>query len=161
MNGNYEFVNGGFVENGLRTFVGAPVFTYDGSSMVTQADAELTWDILVAADAANYVMGAAVYSSDIGGDTNSCGIYVGHAYAIIAAFSITQADGTVTKVIMGRNPWGITFYNKEWKAADVNWTDDIVTNQVPNGVDPRTSASVGIFVMPVKYLIDGQCISSI
>ena len=30
MNGNYEFVNGGFVENGLRTFVGAPVFTYDG-----------------------------------------------------------------------------------------------------------------------------------
>ena len=30
MNGNYEFVNGGFVENGIRTLVGAPVFTYNG-----------------------------------------------------------------------------------------------------------------------------------
>lgn len=106
-------------------------------------------------------MGAAVYSSDIGGDTNSCGIYVGHAYAIISAFTITEADGTKTKVIMGRNPWGITFYNKEWSSTDAKWTDDIVTNQVPNGVDPRTSNKVGIFVMPIKYYIDGQCISSV
>lgn len=116
---------------------------------------------MVAADAANYVMGAAVYSSDIGGDTNSCGIYVGHAYAIISAFTITEADGTKTKVIMGRNPWGITFYNKEWSSTDTKWTDDIVTNQVPNGVDPRTSNKVGIFVMPIKYYISGQCISSV
>jgi len=62
---------------------------------------------------------------------------------------------------MARNPWGVTFYNKEWSATDAAWTNDIVTNQVPNGVDPRTSASVGIFIMPVKYLINGQCMSSI
>ena len=106
-------------------------------------------------------MGAAVYSSDIGGDTNSCGIFVGHAYSVISAFTITEADGTKHKVLLVRNPWGVTFYNKEWNNADVKWTNDIVTNQVPNGVDPRTSNKVGIFVMPIKYLVGGQCLSSI
>lgn len=129
LNGNYNFVNGGFVENGIRTFVGAPVFTYDASrDIVNQTVAEEMWDILVAADAAEYVMGSAVYYSDTGKSMNSCGIFAGHAYAIMSAFSITEANGTVTKVIMARNPWGITYYSAEWAYNDTRWTDDIVNN---------------------------------
>lgn len=158
MNGNYDFVNGGFVENGIRTLVGAPVFTYDATVIVlNQTNAEELWDLCVAADTAGYVMGSAVYYSDTDTSMNSCGIFTGHAYSIISAFSITEANGTITKVVMARNPWGVTFYSAEWYANDTRWTDDIVTNQVPHGVDPRTSASVGIFIMPVKYLIAGQC----
>ena len=157
MNGNYLFVNGGYVENGIRTLVGAPVFTYDGLRVLDQTAAEQLWDLCVAADAAGYVMGSAVYYSDTITDMNSCGIFSGHAYSIISAFSITEANGTVTKVIMARNPWGITYYSADWRANDTRWTDDIVKNQVPHGIDPRTSASVGIFIMPVKYLIGGKC----
>ena len=105
-------------------------------------------------------MGAAVYVSDIGGDTNSCGIYVGHAYAVIAGFELTQTDGTVEQVLMLRNPWGITYYNQEWNSTDTRWTEDLVA-QVPNGVDPRTSESQGIFIMPIKHLVGGKCVSSI
>lgn len=106
-------------------------------------------------------MGASVYTTDYSSTTNQgCGIVQGHAYSILSAFEMTDADGTVWKMVTIRNPWGITYYNGDWNGNDARWTDALVA-QVPLSVDPRTSIDDGIFVMPSSYLMDTTCISSI
>lgn len=50
-----------------------------------------------------------------------------------------------------RNPWGIEkYYNQSWNYNDSRWTPDMV-NQVPFGIDPRTSANkTGAFVIAAE-----------
>lgn len=71
-------------------------------------------------------MGASVYFTDYNSDTNACGIIQGHAYSLLSAFTMTDADGTDHNMMMIRNPWGVTYYSHTWNAADVNWTDELV-----------------------------------
>lgn len=59
-----------------------------------------------------------------------------HAYSIIAAFSMTDAAGTVHRCLLVRNPWGVAYYTGPWNKDDTDWTDDLVA-QVPHGIDPR------------------------
>jgi hypothetical protein len=68
---------------------------------------------------------------------NACGISNGHAYSIHGAFSITDG-GKTHDILMIRNPWGVSSYNKEWNAKDTRWTAATVA-KVPLGIDPRTS----------------------
>lgn len=148
--GNYLISEGGLVENGLHSLVGVPVYRYYTSDITTTAEAEDMWDILVAADAANYLMG--VGTSGTGNDqvTNGCGIAMSHAYTIISAFSMTDASGVAHKCLVVRNPWGVSYYNGAWNYNDNNWTDDLVA-QVPLGIDPRIDqTSRGIFVLPIN-----------
>lgn len=74
---------------------------------------------------------------------NDCGIPYGHAFSIMTTFTMSG-----TKMIMLRDPFGSTGYNGLWHKGDTAWTDALVA-QVPFGVDPRTSDSDGIFVMPI------------
>jgi len=76
-----------------------------------------------------------------GGDdqeTNACGIAMSHAYSLISAFTMTDADGTAHDVLMFRNPWGEAGYTGTWSKDDPNWTDALVA-QVPFEVDVRTA----------------------
>jgi len=73
---------------------------------------------------------------------------------------MTDASSVVHDMLLIRNPWGITYYSETWNADDSNWTDDLV-DQVPLSVDPRTSASDGVFAMPSSLIIGETCISSI
>jgi hypothetical protein len=41
--GNYELANGGYLETGLRTFTGAPVFTYWGDEILNSTAADTLW----------------------------------------------------------------------------------------------------------------------
>lgn len=66
---------------------------------------------------------------------------------------MTDDNGTDHKMIMVRNPWGITYYSGEWNSDDTRWTDALVA-QVPLGVDPRTSVNDGIMIMPSSNLMD-------
>jgi len=69
---------------------------------------------------------------------------------------MTDASNVVHKCVLVRNPWGVAYYNKEWNKDDPNWTDALVA-QVPMGVDPRTDqATMGVFVVPVSRLKNGQ-----
>lgn len=79
---------------------------------------------------------------------NDCGIAYGHAYSILAAFTMSG-----TKMVMLRNPWGTTGYTGDWHKDDSSWTDSLVA-EVPLDVDPRTSDSDGIFVMPISTFTD-------
>lgn len=73
---------------------------------------------------------------------------------------MTDADSVAHKMLLIRNPWGITYYTDTWNANDTNWTDALAA-QVPLSVDPRTSVDDGVFVIPASVLIGGGCISSI
>lgn len=41
--GNYELSNGGYLESGLRSVAGVPVFTYWGSEFTTTSEAMTLW----------------------------------------------------------------------------------------------------------------------
>lgn len=71
-----------------------------------------------------------------------------HAYSIITTFKMTDSSGTEYKMVMIRNPWGLTRYTGQFSATDYRWTSSLIA-QVPFGLDPTTSADIGIFVMPI------------
>ena len=56
--GNYLIADGGLTENGIRALTGIPVTTYATSDFADQAAADYAWDLIMAADAANFLMGA-------------------------------------------------------------------------------------------------------
>lgn len=147
--GNYEASEGGFVVSGLRAITGAPVFYFNTADIGTEVSEQSVFDLMVAADAADYPMGAGTTG---GSDTgrNDCGIATGHAYSIIEPFVMTDASNVSHNMLLMRNPWGTTDYNAAWNKDDANWTEELVA-QVPMGIDPRTSAtSDGIFTMPMS-----------
>lgn len=134
MKGNFEHINGGFIENGLQYLIGSPVFRYYTAS----ENASTAFARIKQANALNYVLAAGTTGS---GDTymNSCGIAESHAYSIITTFEL-ESGGTVDHYLyMVRNPWGISTYNGPWNQGDTaNWTSNYIS-QVPFGVDPLTS----------------------
>lgn len=50
VSGNMELADGGYLENGLRLFTGAPVFSYWGDEISDQSEADDLHAILKAAD---------------------------------------------------------------------------------------------------------------
>jgi hypothetical protein len=87
------------------------------------------------ANANNYIMAAGT-NGESDKTTNHCGIANAHAYSIVDAFTMTDTNGVTHKMVMARNPWGITGYTGAWNQTDPNWTDALVS-QVPMGIDPR------------------------
>jgi hypothetical protein len=86
-------------------------------------------------------------------DTNDCGIARMHAYSILTTFTMTDSYGRDIKMIMVRNPWGLTRYSGEWSKTDYRWTQSMIS-QVPFGIDPTTSADIGIFTVPLSLFAD-------
>lgn len=157
--GNYDQTDGGFNVSGLRSLTGAPVFRYltsaiGSSSGPTQATAFAT---LQAANTAKYLIGSATDGSS-DSNRNACGIATAHAYSILETFQMTDG-GTTHDMLLMKNPWGTTDYNSTWNYADSNWNTNL-KSQVPWGIDPTTSNTDGIFVMPMSKFADSTCILS-
>lgn len=72
--GNYELSNGGYLESGMRSVAGVPVFTYWGFEFTTEDEAMTLWETMKAADNLDYLLSAAVYFTNLGQVTNLCGI---------------------------------------------------------------------------------------
>ena len=158
--GNYELSNGGYLESGLRSMTGVPVFTYWGDDYEDTTTAATLWATMKAADDIGYLLSAAVYYTDYSSTTNGCGIVQGHAYTVISVFEMTESNGTVHKMYLTRNPWGITYYSSDWNKDDTRWTDALVA-QVPHGIDPRTDHKDGLFTVPHDKIINMVCLSSL
>lgn len=154
--GTYEHTDGGFVTNGLRTLIGAPVFYYAISEGSVNANATLLFSTLTAADQLKYIMALGTDGTS-DQELNSCGIAMAHAYSLISVFSMTNATDTIN-MYMIRNPWGFTYYNGKWNSADDRWTPELIA-QVPNGVDPTTSNTDGIFFVEFEDII--KCFHSL
>lgn len=151
--GNYVTTDGGFLVEGVRALTGVPTFTYDANSIGTSATGALTSDeayaLIKAGEDANYIMAAGTDGTGNDQVTNTCGIAMSHAYAILAAFEMTDTSSVAHKMLLMRNPWGTTGYSSTWNKDDSNWTDALVA-QVPLSIDPRTSNTLGIFTVPMS-----------
>lgn len=148
--GSYEAAEGGFTVSGLRSLIGAPVFTYDVADIGTSNGLSLddTFALLTEANNANYPMGAGTAGTSDSG-RNDCGIATAHAYSILETFTMTDTSSVAHKMLLVRNPWGVTYYTGAWHKGDTNWTNALVA-QVPLGIDPRTSDQQGIFAIPMS-----------
>ena len=129
--GSYENTDDGYLINGLRAVVGAPVFNYQtveiaaGDNSTEAEEIGRVMALLQEAEAANYVMGATT-GGESGAGRNSCGLLLGHAFSVISTFELTEADGDVHSVLMLRNTVGATQYSGAWRAGDPKWTDELV-----------------------------------
>ena len=75
-------------------------------------------------------------------------------------FEISYLDGGSSytdKVLLMRNPWGVSFYNDSWSYADPRWNEASVREQVPLGIDPRTQYLNGYYVVPMTNFFGGKC----
>lgn len=116
---------------------GVPVFDYKSEEIT---DWTAMWNELVAADAANYILGAGTSGGGDDSESNTCGIAMSHAYSIISVFTMTDAAGTEHKCLLIRNPWGLNNYSWNWRADDPNWTSALIA-QVPNSFDPTAQSN--------------------
>lgn len=104
--GNYINSEFGFFENGIYALTGVPVVRYQTNDITSTSDAEKAWEKIRAADAADYLMGAATAGAGNDQVFNDCGIAMSHAYSLLSAFSMKDSSGRIHKVVMFRNPWG-------------------------------------------------------
>lgn len=128
--GSYAAANGGFVETGIRSLTGAPVFTYWADELT---DDEL-FSSMKEANELDYIMGAGTYGTDTA--TNECGVVAGHAYTIMEAFELLDTDGTTVagELYMVRNPWGSTTKTDGlWGQGEC--TSDSFTDEFGDGCD--------------------------
>lgn len=111
------------------------------------------------AEAGGYILGAGTVGAG-NSQNNECGITELHAFSILSVFEINYTEsGTAKtdKVLLMRNPWGVSFYNDSWSHADPRWNDAAVRDQVPLGIDPTTQYLNGYFVVPISNFINGKC----
>ena len=77
-----------------------------------------------------------------------------HAYTILNAFTIVD-NGITWKLLLARNPWGITTYVGDWDYSDSRWTQENL-DKVPNNMGSKVKTKNnydGLFVIPVDKLI--------
>ena len=118
--GSYLGSDGGFIQNGIRSLAGCPVFTY----FTTDQNETDTWNMLKAYDEAHgsYLLGAATVGSDT--SRNSFGVANGHAFTILSVFSLRDKFGAEEyQLYMIRNPWSNTYYSGDFHYRDSKWTD--------------------------------------
>ena len=125
LRGSYANVDGGILENGIRSLTGAPVFSYKTSTLDTDAKVDEAYQFILTGEQANYVMGASTRGTGDDSSRNHCGIYMSHAYSILAAFTLKDATHN-EQLLLIRNPWGRTGYTGLWNYKDTKWTDELV-----------------------------------
>ena len=64
--GNYELSNGGYLESGVRSVSGVPVFTYWGYDIASEEEAITLWETMKAADNLDFLLSASVYFTNLG-----------------------------------------------------------------------------------------------
>jgi hypothetical protein len=77
-----------------------------------------------------------------------------HAYSILAPFTIVDA-GVTWKLLLARNPWGVTFYKGDWDYTDARWTTENLA-KIPYGLGDKVKARGsydGLFVIPFNKVI--------
>lgn len=135
--GNYMNAEFDLSANSIRALTGAPVFDYYSDEFEVSDEAmDEMWELLLEAEKQNYLMSAS--SNGMAGDhlVNGCGIKMAHAYSIISAFIMVDAEGNDIRAMLMRNPAGNNGYNWRWSGEDPKWSDGLAA-QVPFDFDPR------------------------
>lgn len=121
--GNYLNADGGIVKNGLRLLTGVPVYSYTASDINTMSALTEMYNLIKAGDAAGYIMAASTDQNRVDDeDSNECGVPYAHAFTIVHAFTMIDADQVEHRCLLMHNPWGQSSYDYTWAHDDENWT---------------------------------------
>jgi hypothetical protein len=107
----------------------------------------------VPADTAKLIITAGTPSSAGGDSTNNVvGIALNHAYTIVGAYILKNADGTQkARLLRIRNPWGSDgAYNGTWRDSDPVWA---TAGQTYKTQVPYISANDGFFFVTVEDFV--------
>lgn len=159
LHGNYDVMQGGKAGMALHILTGYPEMDYmhGNLSHLTETNQALDdlWHKMFAADTKGYTIGAGTAGAGEM-DIDGSGIVSGHAYTMIGAYEVTDAQGNPERLVKLRNPWGQTEFKGSWNDEDEeHWTQEL-RDQLG-----CAKADDGIFFMPiidyVKYF-DHTCI---
>lgn len=93
--GNYEQIVAGWSAESVRFITGAPTTSY--YKRTTWTSAAQAWDIISTSDAGKYIMLAATGGvCDLSTSWN--GLCNAHAFTILAAYTVSWANGTKTQL---------------------------------------------------------------
>lgn len=113
VNGNYEFIEGGWETEAIRFISGAPSATFHPSSGTAMSD----WYAISNGTISNSVMVGAV------GSSSTINLITGHAYSIIGTLTAKFTNGTVVYLYHIRNPWGTDAgFGGSWNDSSPYWS---------------------------------------
>lgn len=137
LSGNYEYMSGGWFEEGMRLITGAPAKPIK----LKGQNADKLWTELKGYDSKKYIMGAA---TEIGsGNHNSktsVGLSYAHQYTLIGCY---ETGGK--KLYKLRNPWKKETYKGNWHDGDSKWT-----SSMKSAVGFTSNTNDGIFFVEHK-----------
>lgn len=130
IHGSFGAIAAGDSRESFSAITGAPV-KYHKHSLYTP---DKLWKVIYKADKDKHIMST-------GADTQTQGIYKGHAYTLINAYEVT-VDGKKVRLVQLRNPWGKSEWTGDWHDKDTRWTPAL-KKQLKHVV-----RNDGIFFMP-------------
>ena len=121
LQGNYDLLTSGSINDAMFILTGAPSFFYANSTKTAAAIyADInSWQV------AGHWMGA---TNTVSTNNN---LVASHAYTILGAYTVTNGTTSV-QLIKLRNPWGYGEWSGAYGDKDVFWTNN-----------PTASAAVG------------------
>uniref|UniRef100_A0A8C4Y7P4 Calpain 12 n=1 Tax=Gopherus evgoodei TaxID=1825980 RepID=A0A8C4Y7P4_9SAUR len=126
LNGSYEAMNGGYMNEAFVDFTGGVGETYQ----LKMPNPEL-FKVIRTALTKRSLMGAHIKVSDMEGHTPE-GLVKGHAYSITGVHKV--GPGKKLKLLRLRNPWGKVEWNGRWSDRSPLWA----------GLDPKLQKSLQV-----------------
>ncbi|KAG9463839.1 hypothetical protein GDO78_020964 [Eleutherodactylus coqui] len=127
LNGSYEALTGGTLNEAMEDFTGGISEIYD----LKNAPDDL-YQIMLKATKAESLLGCSINKTNPNeSDTTSQGLKIDHAYSITAAEQVPYKGKNVQLVRM-RNPWGESEWNGPWSDGSSEWND----------IDPKVRAAL-------------------
>ena len=101
----------------MRDLTGAPAFEH-----VIEKTEDI-FEKILEADSKNWCIASG--TGDSGENLEDLGLVAGHAYGIISAATVEDADGNEVKLLKMRNPWGKFEWNGDWGDSSDKWTPEL------------------------------------
>jgi hypothetical protein len=140
LHGNYNHITGGDPSLAIRTIYGAPYSKATHADYASNLDGLWSW--LKEGDDNRDIMTCGTAGNDHF-TQNAVGLAKGHAYTVQGVKEVTDANGTKTKLVRLRNPWGAEQYSGPWCDSCDEWTAETIAQT------GHAEANDGVFYIPL------------
>jgi len=115
--GSYARISGGFPEECLRDFTGAPAAYYPTQDPTMK---EQIWEEILSGKLNGYVMTCGISEKNVKEE----GLLAAHAYSLLGALTSKNRSGSQVHLVKLRNPWGWKEWNKAYSDQSKDWTEE-------------------------------------